>query len=116
MAPASDGYFVTVSAGDYVTHLHMGGKGPALLVSIPGAPEGRFALSSKGFDSLMAALERAETANPLAPLDAPSVVDVVRDSYFGPDRARLLQLLAMYKTIVLSPAEREARSRRFGGG
>jgi len=115
-APTTDGWVVTVSAADRVAELPMAGGGPALLVSIPGAQAERFALSPAGFDSLVAALERAETADPWAPIDSPSVVDVVRDNYSGPDKPRLLQLLTRYKTIVLTPAEREALSRRPGGG
>jgi hypothetical protein len=116
MTPEPDGWLVNVSAADRAAQLQMGGDGPSLLVALPGMPAERFALSPAGFDSLVAALKNAQTADTSAPLDSPSVVDVVRDAYSGPDRQRLLQLLAQYKTIVLTPAEREALSRRPGGG
>lgn len=115
MGPAEGGWAVTVSAAGHAARAHLAGHGPALLVALDRSGAERFRLDEAGFDALVSAVGNAHTADPWAPLDSLSVVDVVRKSYAGPDRQRLLRTLAAYRTIVLTPAEREALSGRHPG-
>lgn len=108
--PGNGGWTITVAAPNHTAGLEMKGRGPALLVALAGVPSERFELSVAGFEAMVAALERAGTGDPQAPLESLSVVDVVRDSYSGPDKQRLLQLLSQYRTIIVSPTEEEALS------
>ncbi len=107
-----DGWIITHSAAGHSATLPLTGKGPALIVAVPAQPPERFNLSQAEFDALIAAIRAAPTtADPGAPLDSLSVVDVIRDHLPDTHKPRLLRLLSNYRTIELTPDEKKRWNR-----
>jgi hypothetical protein len=106
-SPDGGGVELVYSAAGRVARVRTFGRGPALFVAIADVGADHFDLTDAQYDRLVKALKAAGTGDPDAPLDRPTLVDTLRDRYDGPDRERLLRLLAGYRATRLTEAEKD---------